>query len=172
MSQRPAHLGLVLDLLSRLPGADEVVRRAEDRLHELTVAGHTAALAARPDDPAAYLQRGTAHARRNQFAECYIRPLCYYGSESLGLRGHNPTETAVLAWDNIKHIPKGSLERGGRMTLSPYVKFDARMMCLGKCVYGTGEIIPIYTGRITVNEVERPALVSTLISPLCAFTIS
>ncbi len=66
--------------------------------------------------------------RRNDFQECYIRPLCYYGSESLGLRGHNPTETAILAWSGIKHVPKGSLEKGGRMTLSPYVKFDARMM--------------------------------------------
>ena len=66
--------------------------------------------------------------RRNQFQECYIRPLCYYGSESLGLRGHNPTETAILAWSGIKHVPKGSVEKGGRMTLSPFVKFDARMM--------------------------------------------
>jgi len=66
--------------------------------------------------------------QRNKFQECYIRPIAYFGSESLGLRGQNPTEVAVLAWPGIKHVSGDSLNKGARLTVSPYVKFDSRMM--------------------------------------------
>jgi branched-chain amino acid aminotransferase len=66
--------------------------------------------------------------RRNDFQECYIRPLCYYGSESLGLRGQNPTEIAVLAWSGIAHVSAHTREHGARMTVSPYLKLDSRMI--------------------------------------------
>lgn len=66
--------------------------------------------------------------RRNEFQECYIRPIAYFGSETLGLRGQCPTEVAVLAWPGIKHVDADRVRRGARLTVSPYVKFDSRMM--------------------------------------------
>ncbi len=66
--------------------------------------------------------------RKNNFQECYIRPIAYFGSETLGLRGQNPTEVAVLAWSGIKHVSGATLTKGARLTVSPYVKFNSRMM--------------------------------------------
>ena len=66
--------------------------------------------------------------QRNGFGESYIRPLAYMGAETLGLRGQCSTETAILAWPNIAHVSAESQRAGARLTVSPYRKFDKRMM--------------------------------------------
>ncbi len=66
--------------------------------------------------------------RRNQLTESYIRPLAYMGAETLGIRAQCSTETAILAWPHMAHVSEQSQRRGARLTVSPYRKFDARMM--------------------------------------------
>jgi len=66
--------------------------------------------------------------RRNQLTEAYIRPIAYMGAETLGIRAQCSTETAILAWPHMAHIREESRRRGARLTVSPYRKFDARMM--------------------------------------------
>src|SRR5918998_1071722 len=44
---------------------------------------------------------------RNEFRSCYVRPICFYGSRSLGVNGQ---------------------DEGVRVTVSPWLKFDSRMM--------------------------------------------
>lgn len=66
--------------------------------------------------------------RRTGFRQCYIRPLCFAGAESLGLRVCNPVETAILAWPNLAHAAAEKAERGIRATISPWRKFHASMM--------------------------------------------
>ena len=66
--------------------------------------------------------------QRNGFMESYIRPLAYMGAETLGLRGQCSTETAILAWPNIMHVSEESRQRGAKLTVSPYRKFNSRMM--------------------------------------------
>jgi branched-chain amino acid aminotransferase len=66
--------------------------------------------------------------RRNRLTEAYIRPIAYMGAETLGIRAQCSTETAILAWPHMAHIREESRRRGARLTVSPYRKFDARMM--------------------------------------------
>ena len=66
--------------------------------------------------------------RRNRLTESYIRPIAYMGSETLGIRAQCSTETAILAWPHLAHVSEQSRQRGARLTVSPYRKFDSRMM--------------------------------------------
>ena len=42
--------------------------------------------------------------RRNHLIDSYIRPVAYMGAETLGIRAHCSTETAILAWPHMVHI--------------------------------------------------------------------
>jgi branched-chain amino acid aminotransferase len=66
--------------------------------------------------------------RRNRLTESYIRPIAYMGAETLGIRAQCSTDTAILAWPQMVHVSEASRRRGARLTVSPYRKFDARMM--------------------------------------------
>jgi branched-chain amino acid aminotransferase len=66
--------------------------------------------------------------RRNGLTESYIRPIAYMGAETLGIRAQCSTDTAILAWPHMAHVTEQSRRRGTRLTVSPYRKFDARMM--------------------------------------------
>jgi branched-chain amino acid aminotransferase len=66
--------------------------------------------------------------RRNGLTESYIRPIAFMGAETLGIRAQCSTETAILAWPQMVHVSEQSRTRGARLTVSPYRKFDARMM--------------------------------------------
>jgi tetratricopeptide (TPR) repeat protein len=63
---RPEHLGLVLDQLSQLSGAEERIRNIEHHLHEITIAEHTAALEIDPHQVTVFVNRGTAYARQGE----------------------------------------------------------------------------------------------------------
>jgi branched-chain amino acid aminotransferase len=65
---------------------------------------------------------------RNDFSDCYIRPICFYGSAVLGLNpAPCPVETVILAWPWDTYLGASGLERGVRITVSPWRKFQARM---------------------------------------------
>src|SRR5580765_394584 len=65
----------------------------------------------------------------NQFSDCYIRPVCFFGSSSLGVHPRKcPVEVAILAWPWTDYLGEDALERGVRITISPWQKFHSRMM--------------------------------------------
>jgi len=67
--------------------------------------------------------------RRNDFNSCYVRPLCYYGSSSLGLHPAKcPVEVVILAWPWAAYLGAEGLEKGVRVTVSPWLKFHSQMM--------------------------------------------
>lgn len=67
--------------------------------------------------------------QRNDFSSCYIRPLCYFGSDSLSVHPRNcPVEVVILAWPWAPYLGAEGLELGVRVTVSPWLKFSARMM--------------------------------------------
>src|SRR5215210_6268579 len=67
--------------------------------------------------------------RRNGFDSCYVRPICYYGSGSLGVHPRAcPVEVVILAWPWSAYLGAEGLERGVRVTVSPWRKFQSRMM--------------------------------------------
>ena len=67
--------------------------------------------------------------RLNNFRSCYVRPLCYLGSGSLAIHpGNNPVEVVILAWPWAPYLGAEGLKHGGRVTVSPWRKFQSRMM--------------------------------------------
>jgi branched-chain amino acid aminotransferase len=66
---------------------------------------------------------------RNEFTSCYIRPICFYGSDGLGLHPRNcPVEVVILAWPWATYLGAEGIERGIRATVSPWLKFHPQMM--------------------------------------------
>jgi branched-chain amino acid aminotransferase len=66
---------------------------------------------------------------RNGFKSCYVRPLCYYGSNSLSLHpGKCPVEVVILVWPWAPYLGAEGLEHGVRVTVSPWKKFHSDMM--------------------------------------------
>ena len=66
---------------------------------------------------------------RNGFKSCYVRPLCYFGSSSLSLHPANcPLEVVILVWPWAPYLGAEGLERGVRVTVSPWKKFHSEMM--------------------------------------------
>jgi branched-chain amino acid aminotransferase len=67
--------------------------------------------------------------QRNDFRSCYLRPLCYFGSDTLSLHPRNcPVEVVILAWPWAPYLGAEGLEKGVRVTVSPWQKFSSRMM--------------------------------------------
>jgi branched-chain amino acid aminotransferase len=66
--------------------------------------------------------------RRNGFTNCYVRPICYLSKE-LGLRGLKcPVEVVILSWPKEASASLVALEKGVRVTVSPWLKFHQQMM--------------------------------------------
>jgi branched-chain amino acid aminotransferase len=65
----------------------------------------------------------------NDFRDCYIRPLCYRGSRTLHLNPRAcPVEVVVLAWPWDPFLNSGEKEKGVRICVSPWRKFDSQMI--------------------------------------------
>lgn len=65
----------------------------------------------------------------NEFKSCYVRPICYLGSASLGVYpGKCPVEVAIMAWSWSAYLGADGLENGVRVTISPWRKFHSSMM--------------------------------------------
>jgi branched-chain amino acid aminotransferase len=66
---------------------------------------------------------------RNQFTSCYVRPICFYGSESLSLHPRNcPVEVVIFAWPWAPYLGAEGIEHGIRLTVSPWRKFHSEML--------------------------------------------
>jgi branched-chain amino acid aminotransferase len=67
--------------------------------------------------------------RQNGFDGCYVRPICYYGSHSLGLIPDRcPIGVSILVWP-WKNLHSGDpLTKGVHITVSRWTKFHSSMM--------------------------------------------
>jgi branched-chain amino acid aminotransferase len=65
---------------------------------------------------------------KNGFLSCYVRPLCYLGTNSLGISSACPSEVAVLTVPDLSNSTKPLKASGIRAMTSSWVKFDRRMM--------------------------------------------
>lgn len=67
--------------------------------------------------------------RLNEFKSCYVRPICYLGSGALSVHpGKCPVEVAIMAWSWAAYLGSEGLEKGVRVTISPWRKFHSSMM--------------------------------------------
>mgnify|MGYP002878583688 FL=1 len=66
---------------------------------------------------------------KNNLKNAYIRPLCFYGSEGMGLRADNlKVHCAVAAWDWGPYLGAELIEKGIRVKVSPFPKRDPEAM--------------------------------------------
>ena len=61
--------------------------------------------------------------KSNNFSSCYIRPMCFYGSQNMGLNAENlQTHCIVAAWEWDAYHGKENLEHGIRVKVSSYTR--------------------------------------------------
>jgi len=67
--------------------------------------------------------------RCNDFASCYVRPICYHGTASLAVHPRNcPVEMVILAWPWGAYLGEDNIARGVRVTVASWTKFHSRML--------------------------------------------
>lgn len=89
--------------------------------------------------------------RSNNLSDSYIRPIAYMGDDHLGLKAHCGSGISILAfpWENNHHSASAS-ENGLRVTISPWVKFDSKMM--PATAKASGQYI---NSRLAVRDAEK-----------------
>ncbi len=67
--------------------------------------------------------------RRNGFSSCYMRPVIFVGSGVLSVHPRtSPIEVAIFAWPSLTQFGTEALQKGIRVTISPWVRFHSSMM--------------------------------------------
>lgn len=71
---------------------------------------------------------------KNKLDSAYIRPMCFYGSEGMGLHAENlQVHVMVAAWSWETYLGKESLEKGIRIKTSSYTRHHVNItMCKAK----------------------------------------
>ena len=72
--------------------------------------------------------------RENGLASAYIRPMCFYGSEGMGLRADNlRVHAMVAAWEWGAYLGDENMERGIRIKTSSFTRHHVNItMCKAK----------------------------------------
>ncbi len=72
--------------------------------------------------------------RENNLESAYIRPMCFYGSEGMGLRADNlKTHVIVAAWNWGAYLGEENMKRGIRIRTSSFTRHHVNItMCKAK----------------------------------------
>ena len=72
--------------------------------------------------------------RENNLSEAYLRPMCFYGSEGMGLRADNlKTHCIVAAWEWPSYMSPEAREQGIKIRTSSYTRHHVNItMCKAK----------------------------------------
>lgn len=72
--------------------------------------------------------------RDNKLDSAYMRPMCFYGSEGMGLRADNlKVHVMIAAWSWGKYLGDDSMEQGIRVRTSSYTRHHVNItMCKAK----------------------------------------
>ncbi len=87
-----------------------------------------------PWDRATLNEAQRAAVRENRLASAYIRPMCFYGSEGMGLRADNlRVHCMVAAWDWGSYLGEENMTRGIRIRVSSFTRHHVNItMCRAK----------------------------------------
>lgn len=87
-----------------------------------------------PHDQDTINQAITQVVRENQLESAYIRPLCFYGSEGMGLRADGlKVHTMIAAWTWGAYLGSEGMEKGIRIRTSSYTRHHVNInMCRAK----------------------------------------
>jgi len=98
----------------------EHVRRLFDSAHILSIP--------MPYDKSTIHEAIRAVVRENHLETAYIRPMCFYGSEGMGLRADNlKVHAIVAAWEWGAYLGAENLERGIRIKTSSFARHHANV---------------------------------------------
>ena len=65
--------------------------------------------------------------KENELNNCYIRPIAYYGYDTLGVHPKDcPVEVAIGTLDWGAYVGKEALKRGAKITISPWKKYQSK----------------------------------------------
>ena len=75
-----------------------------------------------------------AAVRENKLSSAYLRPMCFYGSEGMGLRADNlKVHTIVAAWEWGAYLGADGIEKGIRIKTSSFTRHHVNIsMCKAK----------------------------------------
>lgn len=87
-----------------------------------------------PYDKATISKAILACVRENKLASCYVRPVCFYGSEGMGLRADNlKTHVVIAAWDWGAYLGEDGMKNGIRVRTSSFNRHHVNIaMCRAK----------------------------------------
>jgi branched-chain amino acid aminotransferase len=87
-----------------------------------------------PYDRATLNQAQLAAVRDNQLESAYIRPMCFYGSEGMGLRADNlQVHCMVAAWEWGSYLGAENMHKGIRIRVSSFTRHHVNItMCRAK----------------------------------------
>ncbi|HHZ88091.1 MAG TPA: branched-chain amino acid transaminase [Chromatiaceae bacterium] len=87
-----------------------------------------------PFDAATLNEAQRASVRENNLESAYIRPMCFYGSEGMGLRADNlKVHCMVAAWEWGAYLGAENLEKGMRIKTSSFTRHHVNItMCKAK----------------------------------------
>ena len=78
--------------------------------------------------------------KANSIQDCYLRPLVFYGYDTLGVHPKDcPVQVAIATLDWGAYISKEALAKGARITISPWKKFQFN--AFPKSVKATGQYL-------------------------------
>ena len=79
-----------------------------------------------PFDAATLNQAQREVVSKNNLKSAYIRPMCFYGSEGMGLRADNlKVHTMIAAWEWGAYLGEDNMKNGIRIRTSSYVRHPA-----------------------------------------------
>ncbi len=107
--------------------------RLEDHTRRLLNSGHILGMKI-PFDADTLNAAQKQVVRENGLENAYIRPMCFYGSEGMGLRADNlRVHCMIAAWDWGAYLGQEALEQGIRIKTSSYTRHHVNItMCKAK----------------------------------------
>ena len=89
--------------------------------------------------------------RENNLPECYLRPMCFYGSEAMGLHAKGlQTHVMIAAWPFPAYLGEEGKERGIRVKTSSFTRHHVNSaMCRAKA---SGHY---FNSMLAISEVAR-----------------
>ena len=114
-------------------GAGTALFRLEDHTRRLFGSAHILTVPM-PFDRETVNQACLSAVRGNGLASAYIRPMCFYGSEGMGLRADKlKTHVMVAAWAWGSYLGQAALEEGIRIKTSSFSRHHVNItMCKAK----------------------------------------
>ena len=120
------HYGLAVFEGMRCYKSDDgrsAIFRAREHIRRLVESGHIVEMEV-PYSQEELLKACADVVRVNKFAECYIRPLVFFGEGEMGLSARgNKIRVSIAAWPWGAYLGQDSIDKGVRLKTSSFVRF-------------------------------------------------